>query len=57
MKRNAESADEFAMDRDVTTYDYTNDVSCSALAQKYEEEGNYQKAIEYYQKAYKDGDE
>ncbi len=57
VKRNAESADEFAMDRDVTTYDYTNDVSCSALAQKYEEEGNYQKAIEYYQKAYKDGDE
>lgn len=56
-KRNAESADEFAMDRGGTTYDYTNDVSCSALAQKYEEEGNYQKAIEYYQKAYKDGDE
>ncbi len=56
-KRNAESADEFAMDRGGTIYDYTNDVSCSALAQKYEEEGNYQKAIEYYQKAYKDGDE
>lgn len=57
VKMNGENADVVVTDGSVTTYSYTNDVSCSALAKKYEEEGNYQKAIEYYKKAYEDGDE
>lgn len=57
VKMNGENADVVVTDGGVTTYSYTNDVSCSALAKKYEEEGNYQKAIEYYKKAYEDGDE
>lgn len=57
VKMNEKSADVVIMDGGVTTYSYTNDVSCSALARKYEKEGAYKKAIEYYKKAYEDGDE
>ncbi len=57
MKMNGESADIVVRDGSETKYLYAHDISCSVLARKYEKEGEYKKAIEYYKKAYEDGDE
>lgn len=52
-----QSADFIIEKEGVTTYHYIHDISCSALAEKYEKEQNYEKAIEYYNKAYEEDDE
>ncbi len=57
MKMSGQSADFIIEKEGVTTYHYIHDISCSALAEKYEKEQNYEKAIEYYNKAYEEDDE
>lgn len=56
-KMDKKGADVIITDGGVTTYHYTNDVSYAMLAEKYEEEENYEQAIAFYKKSYDDGDE
>lgn len=51
------TADVVIRDGTETTYAWRNDVRCIELAGKYEDGGKYEKAIEYYRKAYEEDDE
>ncbi|MDE7204089.1 MAG: serine/threonine protein kinase [Lachnospiraceae bacterium] len=55
-KMDKKGADIIITDGGVTTYHYTNDVSYTMLAEKYEEEENYERAITFYKKSYDYGD-
>ena len=52
-----ESADVIVTEGEAEDYIYYDDVTTSEMAHIYMEEGNYEKAIEYYQKSYEEGSE